>query len=558
MSADLVASLRAILGPRGLLTDARAMRPYCQGYRFGAGPALAVARPATLLALWRALEACVAADVIVIPQAANTGLTGGSTPWGAYDRPAVIISMGRMGGVHLLRGGEQVLCLPGTTLTDLERALAPIGREPHSVIGSSCLGASVLGGLCNNSGGALVQRGPAYTEYALYARRDEAGALTLVNDLGIALGDDPETMLTRLDRGDFDVDAIVDHGRAASDRAYRDHVRDIDAATPARFNADPRRLHGAAGSAGRVIVFAARFDSFPAPRATKTFYIGSNDPAELATLRRRALRELTTLPIAAEYIHRAAFAIAARYGKDLYLAVRLLGEARIPALLRWQGRLDALLGRAGTSDRLAQRLAGLLPRHLPRRMRAWHERYEHHLLLKAGDETIGEARALLATIFPSASGAVFECDEGEARAAFTHRFAVAGAAVRYRALHEAEVEGIVAVDVALPRNAADWFTPLPASARGDVLHALHYGHFLCHVFHRDYLVKRGSDLHAVEAAILADLDRQGAEYPAEHNVGHCYRAKPALADFYRALDPANGFNPGIGQTSRRANWAREG
>lgn len=42
--------------------------------------------------------------------------------------------------------------------------------------------------------------------------------------------------------------------------------------------------------------------------------------------------------------------------------------------------------------------------------------------------------------------------------------------------------------------------------------------------------------------------------PAEHNVGQLYPAKPALADHCRALDPTNGFSPGIGRTSKRAHW----
>jgi D-lactate dehydrogenase len=50
------------------------------------------------------------------------------------------------------------------------------------------------------------------------------------------------------------------------------------------------------------------------------------------------------------------------------------------------------------------------------------------------------------------------------------------------------------------------------------------------------------------------LDARGAEYPAEHNVGHLYHAKPALADFYRAIDPTNSLNPGIGHTSKCAHW----
>jgi D-lactate dehydrogenase len=55
------------------------------------------------------------------------------------------------------------------------------------VIGSSCIGASVIGGVCNNSDGALVQRRPAHTELALYAQRHNDGRLELINHLGIRL-----------------------------------------------------------------------------------------------------------------------------------------------------------------------------------------------------------------------------------------------------------------------------------------------------------------------------------------------------------------------------------
>ena len=82
--------------------------------------------------------------------------------------------------------------------------LNPLGRNPHSVIGSSCIGASVFGGVCNNSGGPLIHRGPVYTELALYGRIEEAGQVQLVNHLGVRLGDSPEQILDTLDR-----DAVV-------------------------------------------------------------------------------------------------------------------------------------------------------------------------------------------------------------------------------------------------------------------------------------------------------------------------------------------------------------
>jgi D-lactate dehydrogenase len=83
---------------------------------------------------------------------------------------------------------------------------------------------------------------------------------------------------------------------------------------------------------------------------------------------------------------------------------------------------------------------------------------------------------------------------------------------------------------------------------------MYCGHFFCHVLHQEYLVKKGEDCVAIEHAMWALLDARGAEYPAEHNVGRLYRAKPALRDFCKALDPTNAFNPGIGQTSKRKHW----
>ena len=75
-----------------------------KGWRSGQGDALCVVQPGTLVEQWRVLQACVAADKIVIMQAANTGLTEGSTPNGSYDREVVLINTRRMDGLHLLEG----------------------------------------------------------------------------------------------------------------------------------------------------------------------------------------------------------------------------------------------------------------------------------------------------------------------------------------------------------------------------------------------------------------------------------------------------------------------
>jgi D-lactate dehydrogenase len=510
--------------------------------------------------MWRVLAACLEADRIIIVQAANTGLTGGSTPDGIYDRNVVVISTSRIGGVYPIRGGQQVVCLAGETLYRLERRLAELGREPHSVIGSSCIGASVVGGVCNNSGGALVRRGPAYTEYALFAQVDATGQLRLRNHLGIRLGDDPETILQNLQTGSFDDADVESSERSASAAAaYAEIVRKVEEPTPARFNADPQRLYDASGSAGRVVVFAVRLDTFAKVEHSAVFYVGTNAPDELTDIRRRMLSELSSLPVLGEYIHRQAFDLADRYGKDTFLAVRALGADRLPMFFRAKGWLDHVVNRqrilsALTSDRLLQVASTLFPDHIPRRIRVFRDRYEHHLILKVADDTVDFSRALLGETFPSASGDMFECTADEADRAMLLRFAVAGAAVRYRALHPDLVEDIVALDVALPRNARDWFERLPTDVEALLIDKLYYGHFFCHVFHQDYLAKKGADLGALKRRLLELMDARGAEYPAEHNVGHFYVAKPALVAHYRQLDPTNVLNPGLGKTSRLRNW----
>jgi D-lactate dehydrogenase len=553
--------LTAILGRGRVLTRDRDTRAYREGYRFGQGKVLAVVLPGSLVELWRVLRACVAANTIVITQAANTGLTGGSTPAGDdYDRDVVIVSTRNISKVHVIDAGRQVICLGGTTLHDLEEVLRPLGREPHSVIGSSCIGASVIGGICNNSGGALVRRGPAYTQMALFARLTESGQLELVNHLAVELGSDPEEILSRLERGAFDA-ACVHHDPAhrGSDRDYERRVRMIDSDRPARFNADPQLLFEASGCAGRMLVFAARLDTFPKDSETRVFYIGTNDPAEFTELRRRVLANFTNLPISGEYIHRHMFDVAEVYGKDAFLSIRWLGTKRLPGIFALKRRFDHFVsrlgfGRPGASDRLLQKLSQWFPCHLPPRMKLWRHRFEHHLLLKVAGPGISEAANHLSSVFPSATGDFFECTETEADKAFLHRFVAAGAAIRYRTVHEQEVGGIVALDVALKRNEHNWCEVLPAPFAEQLHAALYYGHFLCHVFHQDYIVKPGVDPLTVEHELWALLDARGAEYPAEHNVGHLYPAKPALVDFYRGLDPLNSFNAGIGKTSKLTGW----
>lgn len=558
MPQDLIQQLQRIVGDAHIKTATHKTEYYRSGFRSGTGTALAVVFPQRLTELWQVLQACVAAKTIIIMQAAKTGLTEGSTPKGEdYDREVVVINTLGMNALHLLNGGEQVLSFPGATLHKLETLLQPLKRAPHSVIGSSCLGASITGGVANNSGGALVKRGPAYTEMALYARVNAQGQLEMINHLGIPLGDTPEEMLARLESGDFQKDGLDTSVQQGSDREYEARLRDVDADTPSRFNADARRLFEASGCAGKIAVFALRLDTFPVAKQEQTFYIGTNDPQVLTRLRRRILSSFNNLPEVGEYLHKDIFNIAEKYGKDTFLTIEKLGTAWMPKLFAMKGLSDATLNKLPLlpqylSDHFMQGFSRLFPQHLPKRLLEYRDRYEHHLILKMSDDGIQEAQACLPEFFAESAndGAFFECTPIEAKKAYLQRFAAAGAAIRYQTLHNNSVGDMLALDIALRRNETDWVEQLPEEIASQIEHALYYGHFMCHVFHQDYILKKGADAKAVKKAMLAVLDGRGAKYPAEHNVGHIYKAEQPLQDFYQQLDPTNTFNPGIGQMDK--------
>lgn len=552
--------LETAVGRRNVLTSERKLKSYQTGYRMGAGKALAAVIPKTLVEFWRVLKICIEHDKIVIVQAANTGLNGGSTPDGDdYDRDIVIISTLRIDKIVLLNQGHQVLGFAGSTLYKLEDALAKIDRSPHSIIGSSCIGASIVGGVCNNSGGSLVNRGPAYSELSLFAQVNEKGELSLVNHLDIELGRDPEEILENLERGNFDMNPGPSN-RLASDTEYEDRVRDVSAASPARFNADKRRLYEASGCAGKLAVFAVRLDTFAAPEREQVFYIGTNDPTRLTELRKRILSEFDQLPELGEYMHKSYFDAADKYCKDTYLFIKLLGTAFLPKLFAFKAAVDGYLGQVPFLpdkfvDRFLQIAAKFWPDHLPKRIRAFSNQFEHQLMIKANDKSIDPLNDLLGEVFAEdAAGDFFRCTEKEGKSALLHRFVAGGASVRYAIVHKKEVGGLMPFDIALRRNDDDWHEPLPPELHDQLAGPFILSHFFCHVFHHDFVVKKGVDIEKLKAQLTERLEQRGAKYPAEHNVGHLYHAEPDLRDFYQSLDPTNALNPGIGKMSKHKHY----
>ena len=557
---SIIQNFSTIVGKKYVLTAQWDKQAYSKGWRYGEGEALAVVKPGTLLEIWDVLQVCVAADLIVIMQAANTGLTGGSTPFGNdYDRPIVIINTMRINAIHVINEGQQIIGLSGSTLFGLENKLESYGREPHSVIGSSCIGASIVGGVCNNSGGALVKRGPAYTELSLFAKIESDGHLILVNDLGVDLGQTPDEILTNLQNKNYTEKDIKFPNKLASDNEYQERVRDVEASTPARFNADGRRLHTASGCAGKIAVFAVRLDTYVSPKRTQVFYIGSNASDTFMQIRRTILSTFKNLPTSGEYLHRDCYDAAKKYSKDTFVVIDKLGPNFIPKLFNLKRKMDLLADKFSLlpskfSDKLMQFLSYFWPNHLPKRMEQFRNKFEHHWIIEMSDDGIEEAQQYFDAFFKNSDGDYFVCTPKEAKKALLHRFVAASAIGRYHALNAKDLGEMMSMDIALPRNEKNWFEQLPPELDELFEMKLYYGHLFCHVLHQNYILKKGVDSKALKEKLLQTYDARGAEYPAEHNVGHEYSAKPTLSNFYKDLDPTNGFNPGIGKTSKLKFW----
>lgn len=570
MHKSLEEALVAVVGQRHVLTGTGRTAYYCTGFRSGSGKASAVVFPGSLVEQWRVLQACVEYGAAIVMQAAKTGLTEGSCPSGDdYGRPVVVINITRIKRIVLLDGGKQAIALPGSTLHELTELLAPLGRVPHSVIGSTTIGATVVGGIANNAGGALCKRGSSYTQLSMYARVNEQGKLELVNHLGVdGLGDEPEEILQRLEQGEIKAEDVSAWDVPASDQAYADRIRNLEADVPNRYNTDPRRLHEVSGSAGKVAAFAVRVDTFPAPKRRAVFYLGTNDPADFMRLRRDVLSEFKALPEMGEYMNRQTFDTAERYGKDVFLSIKYLGTPRLPKAYKLKAYAEHVLNQIPLlpkylPDRMLNYASRLFPQHLPPRLREYRDRFEHLLLIDTTDDAIAEMRTYLAERWAvqesaetsSESHAVaerdyFECSAEEQAAGLRHRFAAAGAGLRYQTMHSAVTEEELALDVARLSNDESWMQPPPPEITQGMDRLLRYGHFFCYVFHEIYIFRKGTDLERMKQLLLGQLDEVNAKYPAEHNVGHIYQADEMLRKFYEELDPTNTFNPGIGKTDK--------
>lgn len=126
-------------------------------------------------------------------------------------------------------------------------------------------------------------------------------------------------------------------------------------------------------------------------------------------------------------------------------------------------------------------------------------------------------------------------------------------------MHSDEVEDILALDIALRRNDTEWYEHLPPEIDSQLVHKLYYGHFMCYVFHQDYIAKmaskKGVDVHALKEQML-NCFSSVARNTLPNITSVICKAPETLQKFYRENDPTNSMNPGSvkpvsGKTGRK-------
>ena len=152
----LPAKLEGIVGSGGVRQSVN-----MKGARIGSGTAFLEVKPSTIQQALDVLQACVDANACIIPQGANTGLTGGSVPRPAgsdLDRPTVVMNTSKLSSIIPIDSGEHLVCLAGAGIYNVLTKAASLGRESHSVLGSIFLNPTTAAGVAFGSGGTQSRK----------------------------------------------------------------------------------------------------------------------------------------------------------------------------------------------------------------------------------------------------------------------------------------------------------------------------------------------------------------------------------------------------------------
>ena len=153
----LLEALRAIVGDKGLIQDEPGKQPFVTDWRGSiVGNAAVVVRPATVEEVSKVVKLCYDNGIAIVPQAGNTGLMGGATPYPSHT--GIVLSVGRMNKVlNVDPVGYSMTVEAGCILQTLQETAASHDRFLPLSLGAQ--GSCMIGGnLSTNAGGVQVLR----------------------------------------------------------------------------------------------------------------------------------------------------------------------------------------------------------------------------------------------------------------------------------------------------------------------------------------------------------------------------------------------------------------
>lgn len=153
----LIERLEALLGPKGVTTDAQDIAPWLTDWRGRYhGAALAMVAPADASELAAIVRLAAETGTPIVPQGGNSGMVGGATPDSQGN--ALLLSTRRMNAIRTIDAAARtVVAEAGVVLQTLHEAVAARGLRFPLTLGGK--GSATVGGLVStNAGGTQVLR----------------------------------------------------------------------------------------------------------------------------------------------------------------------------------------------------------------------------------------------------------------------------------------------------------------------------------------------------------------------------------------------------------------
>ncbi|HXP95902.1 MAG TPA: FAD-binding oxidoreductase [Telmatospirillum sp.] len=157
MTEDFLASIAAVVGPQGLLTDAADIAPYLEERRgIFHGRARAVVRPQSTADVATVVRLCAEHNVGIVPQGGNSGLCGGAAPDASGTQ--VILNLSRLNKIRAFDPMNFTMTVEaGVVLQTVQETASDAGCLFPLSFGAE--GSAQIGGVIStNAGGSGVLR----------------------------------------------------------------------------------------------------------------------------------------------------------------------------------------------------------------------------------------------------------------------------------------------------------------------------------------------------------------------------------------------------------------